>query len=168
MLSPARLSLKIPESPIEKQAFRSRSFRRFVLLACVFSLIITTVHNINFKDELHRKLATDHFNFRNAGHSYNPISRLQELAAEQVLGGKKEEKTKGNRLPVKELIKQLPEVDRIPFEEAVKDVELQGWEDDWFSTATYNHGKFGNLEEPRIDFVYNCKCYAKLKIWSRN
>ncbi|GAP92551.1 putative udp-glucose 4-epimerase protein [Rosellinia necatrix] len=49
----------------------------------------------------------------------------------------------------------LPDVIRIPFEEAVKDVELEGWEDEWFSTGNYNKGQFGQLAEPKLDFVYN-------------
>lgn len=54
------------------------------------------------------------------------------------------------------LMRELPEVVRIPFEEAVQDVTLEGWEDDWFSSATYDIDRFGELEEPKIDFVYNC------------
>ncbi|KAJ8128778.1 hypothetical protein O1611_g4858 [Lasiodiplodia mahajangana] len=49
----------------------------------------------------------------------------------------------------------LPDVIRIPFEEAVKDVELEGWEDEWFSSGNYNKDRFGLLAEPKIDFVYN-------------
>jgi hypothetical protein len=58
---------------------------------------------------------------------------------------------------VQELIKQLPEIVRIPFEEAVADVDLEGWEDDWFSSGTFDHVRHGTLQEPKIDFVYNCK-----------
>ncbi|KAI0431247.1 hypothetical protein F5Y09DRAFT_355166 [Xylaria sp. FL1042] len=49
----------------------------------------------------------------------------------------------------------LPDVIRIPFEEAVKDIELVGWEDEWFSSGNYNKGRFGLLPEPKLDFVYN-------------
>ncbi|KAI5860616.1 hypothetical protein GGS23DRAFT_606865 [Durotheca rogersii] len=49
----------------------------------------------------------------------------------------------------------LPDVIRIPFEEAVQDVKLEGWEDEWFSTGHYNVEKYGPLAEPKIDFVYN-------------
>jgi hypothetical protein len=58
-------------------------------------------------------------------------------------------------------MRELPEVIRIPFEEAVRDVRLQGWEDDWFSTATYDPREHGSLEEPKIDFVYNCKFFSR-------
>ncbi|KAI0378705.1 hypothetical protein F5Y04DRAFT_272414 [Hypomontagnella monticulosa] len=48
----------------------------------------------------------------------------------------------------------LPDVIRIPFEEAVQDVALEGWEDEWFSSGHFD-AKYGPLAEPKIDFVYN-------------
>jgi hypothetical protein len=60
-------------------------------------------------------------------------------------------------LALKDLMRELPEVVRIPFEDAVKEVRLQGWEDEWFSTASFDSQKHGKLLEPKIDFVYNCK-----------
>jgi hypothetical protein len=160
MLSPARLSLRIPESPIEKQAFRSRSFRRIILIVCVFSLVLATVHSISFRNDLHRKLTNDRLNYQHNSRSFNPLSSLQQLGSDQVLLDTPKDKPEEKHQTVKQLLKQLPEVIRIPFEEAVGDVELAGWEDEWFSTATYNHEEFGNLKEPKIDFVYNCK-YSK-------
>lgn len=50
---------------------------------------------------------------------------------------------------------RLPQVLRIPLSDGVADVELEGWEDDWFSSGTYNAHKHGRLDEPKIDFVYN-------------
>ncbi|XDG00429.1 hypothetical protein ABKA04_000044 [Annulohypoxylon sp. FPYF3050] len=49
----------------------------------------------------------------------------------------------------------LPDVIRISFEEAVKDIKLDGWEDEWFSSGYFNVDKHGPLAEPKIDFVYN-------------
>ncbi|KAI2636271.1 hypothetical protein GGS26DRAFT_581180 [Hypomontagnella submonticulosa] len=49
----------------------------------------------------------------------------------------------------------LPDVIRIPFEEAVQDVALEGWEDEWFSSGNFDVKKYGPLVEPKIDFVYN-------------
>jgi hypothetical protein len=51
----------------------------------------------------------------------------------------------------------LPDVIYIPFKAATTDVTLTGWEDEWFSKAEYNVEKWGNLSEPKIDFVYSCK-----------
>lgn len=50
----------------------------------------------------------------------------------------------------------LPDVVHIPFEESTSDVELQGWEDEWFSDGTFNSEKWGKLKEPKIDFIYTC------------
>lgn len=51
----------------------------------------------------------------------------------------------------------LPDFIHIPFEDAVKDEKLIGWEDEWISNARFNRKRFGRLPEPRIDFVYLCK-----------
>lgn len=47
----------------------------------------------------------------------------------------------------------LPDILFVPFEQAVEDIELMGWEDLWVAEARYNGPK---LLEPQIDFVYNC------------
>lgn len=51
----------------------------------------------------------------------------------------------------------LPDFVHVPFEEAVKDEKLVGWEDEWISNARFNRKRFGRLSEPKIDFVYLCK-----------
>jgi len=51
----------------------------------------------------------------------------------------------------------LPDIIYIPFEAATTDVTLTGWEDEWFSKAEYNVEQWGNLSEPKIDFVYSCE-----------
>lgn len=53
------------------------------------------------------------------------------------------------------LIDPVPDVIRISFEEATRDIELDGWEDDWFSSGSFDADKEGPLVEPKIDFVYN-------------
>ncbi|KAF3046741.1 Xanthine phosphoribosyltransferase 1 [Didymella keratinophila] len=67
--------------------------------------------------------------------------------------------TEGYRFPnrqacdsVVELADTLPDLVLVPFDDAVSGMVLQGWEDDWISTARYSGPK---LEEPKIDFVYN-------------
>jgi hypothetical protein len=55
---------------------------------------------------------------------------------------------------IKEKADRLPDLIHVPFEVSVKDVILEGWEDEWIAKARYLGPK---LEEPKIDFVYNCK-----------
>jgi hypothetical protein len=55
---------------------------------------------------------------------------------------------------IKEKADRLPDLLHVPFEVSVKDVVLEGWEDQWIAKARYLGPK---LEEPKIDFVYNCK-----------
>jgi len=55
---------------------------------------------------------------------------------------------------VVQLADTLPDLVFVPFDDAVSDMVLQGWEDDWISIAHYSGPK---LEEPKIDFVYNCE-----------
>ena len=51
----------------------------------------------------------------------------------------------------------MPDFIHIPFEAAVAEDSLAGWEDEWISRGTYNVRSWGTLEEPKIDFVYLCK-----------
>jgi hypothetical protein len=55
---------------------------------------------------------------------------------------------------VKEKADALPDMVVVPFEDAVSDTVLDGWEDVWVSKARYTGPK---LKEPKIDFVYNCE-----------
>jgi hypothetical protein len=168
MLSPSRLSslsslsslsLNIPESPIEKQAFRSRSFRRIILTACALSLFIATIHSISVKNELRRELALDYLKFRRNASPSGWLSSLQSVDKPQVSFDTAEDEGADDvPFSIDELMKQLPEVIRIPLEEAVEDVVLEGWEDEWFSSATYDYDR--KIEEPKLDFVYNCKSLA--------
>ncbi|KAH7374428.1 hypothetical protein B0T11DRAFT_217663 [Plectosphaerella cucumerina] len=48
----------------------------------------------------------------------------------------------------------LPDIVHVPIEDAVANEELQGWEDEWFSQATFDAETWGALAEPKIDFVY--------------
>jgi hypothetical protein len=51
----------------------------------------------------------------------------------------------------------LPDIVHVPFEDTTADVTLQGWEDQWFSDAVFDIGKWGKIPEPKIDFVYTCE-----------
>jgi hypothetical protein len=55
---------------------------------------------------------------------------------------------------LKEKAEGLPDLLHVPFEVSVKDVVLEGWEDDWIAKARYSGPR---LEEPKIDFVYTCE-----------
>jgi hypothetical protein len=57
-------------------------------------------------------------------------------------------------LSLEEKADLLPEIMHIPFEDAVRDVTLDGWEDEWVANAHFDSKKWGTLAEPKIDFVY--------------
>jgi hypothetical protein len=48
----------------------------------------------------------------------------------------------------------LPDIVHIPFEESTSDIDLEGWEDEWFAEAKLDALRWGNITEPKIDFVY--------------
>jgi len=48
----------------------------------------------------------------------------------------------------------LPDVVHIPLAEAVVDTELPTWAAQWIAEGVYDVEQWGNLTEPRIDFVY--------------
>lgn len=52
---------------------------------------------------------------------------------------------------------KLPDIVMIPFEVAVSNDVLQGWEYQWVSDARYDLELWGRLKEPKIDFVYTCQ-----------
>jgi hypothetical protein len=67
---------------------------------------------------------------------------------------------------LKEKADGLPDLLHVPFEVSVKDVVLEGWEDEWISKARYLGPK---LKEPKIDFVYTCEhCCEKHNVPSAN
>jgi len=57
-------------------------------------------------------------------------------------------------LSLEEKADLLPDIVHIPFEDAVRNVTLKGWEDEWVANAVFDTKKWGKLEEPKIDFVY--------------
>ncbi|EXJ82385.1 hypothetical protein A1O3_06198 [Capronia epimyces CBS 606.96] len=57
-------------------------------------------------------------------------------------------------LSLEQQAESLPEFVWVPFHEAVKNEVLQGWEDEWVSSGTFDEQKWGKLEEPRVDFAY--------------
>ncbi|KAK5942884.1 hypothetical protein PMZ80_005450 [Knufia obscura] len=154
MFPPTRLSIKIPDSPIEQHTFRSRSFRRFVVASCCLFLFYVTLHSVNLQSELQQRL-TDSYRTFHSNQGAHWLSRSQWIELGQYTIETSGRKPGDRPVAVQEQTKQLPEVLRIPFEQAVADVELQGWEDEWFSSATFDYERYGPLSEPKIDFVYN-------------
>lgn len=155
MFSPSGLSLKIPDSPLEKQAFRSRPFRRIVFSACALSLLLAILRSIQLQNEVHRKFTLDYLNLYHNGRS-SDLASAQQPADE--LRKSTESDIQTDDVPskgIKNLMNKLPEVIRIPFEDAVDDIHLAGWEDAWFSSATYDFDR--GMAEPKLDFVYNCE-----------
>ncbi|CAK1367879.1 unnamed protein product [Cercospora beticola] len=53
-----------------------------------------------------------------------------------------------------EIADTLPDIVYIPFEDAVQNDTLDGWEAEWVVNGTYDVSKWGLLRESRIDFVY--------------
>lgn len=63
----------------------------------------------------------------------------------------------GNYKKLNEKADELPDYVFIPLSKAVEDEVLEGWEDDWFSHASFKAKDSGKLTEPKIDFVYTCE-----------
>lgn len=57
----------------------------------------------------------------------------------------------------------LPDLVHIPFEDAVAGDKLKGWEDEWIADGVYDPKIWGNLTEPKIDFIY--LCMSNSMIW---
>ena len=109
------------------------------------------------QSQLQQTLTDGYFNFHNRD-GIGRLSRSQRIENEEYTFQTAGEEPSDRSATVEEQIKQLPDVVRIPFEQAVSDVALEGWEDEWFSSATFDRERYGDLHEPKIDFVYNCKC----------
>lgn len=54
---------------------------------------------------------------------------------------------------IEKIAEILPEFLHIPFEDAVRNDVLEGWEDDWLSGRTFDHKRW-RLNDSRVDFVY--------------
>ncbi|KAL7625974.1 hypothetical protein AAE478_002743 [Parahypoxylon ruwenzoriense] len=158
MLSPRipRLLIKVPSSPIEQGTFTSRPARRILSLLCFLTLVWVMIE---------RKWES----VQSGGQNYTTFQLMRNAALDgtpsQWVGGGAVMMSQGITEPTKQVPKgpkeegplyhSLPDVIRIPFEEAVQDMKLEGWEDEWFSTGYFDVEKNGPLAEPKIDFVYN-------------
>lgn len=141
---------------MEQSTLRSRSFRRFFFASCSLFLFAVTLHSLNSHAPIQQKL-TEGYQYISRKDIDTRMSRPRQVEEEQITILHEDVQVNDNTQPVKEHVRKLPDVLRIPFEQAVRDVTLNGWEDEWLSTATFDSSKHGSLEEPKIDFVYNCK-----------
>lgn len=142
---------------MEQSTLRSRSFRRLFLASCSLFILAVTLHSFNTHTGLRQRLA--HLNQANLRkEAYARSSHPRHADIEQAALVNEDVQPEEDVLSVEDHVKGLPDVVRIPFEEAVKDVILHGWEDEWLSSANFNSQKFDSLQEPKLDFVYNCKC----------
>ena len=82
--------------------------------------------------------------------------------ATTVLGGPSRFPPYAEYAELDEKAEALPDIIHIPFEVSTEDVTLVGWEDLWFSEAELDIGKYGKINEPKIDFVYTCGSLPKL------
>ncbi|SMY26217.1 unnamed protein product [Zymoseptoria tritici ST99CH_1A5] len=64
-----------------------------------------------------------------------------------------------------ERAQSLPDLVYIPFEDAIRDDVLAGWEAEWVMNGTYDIEKWGLLPEPRIDFVYTWVNGSDAEFW---
>ncbi|KAK6949779.1 hypothetical protein Daesc_008100 [Daldinia eschscholtzii] len=158
MLSPRilpRLFINIPNSPIEQGTFTSRRMRRIISLACCLAVIWAVVDRWN---TVHSE-SQSYTAFRLMRHATIDSKASQWVGGGAVMTSQgSTETTEPTSRPVKEehtLHHALPDVIRISFEEAVRDVDLDGWEDEWLSAGHFDAEKHGPFDEPKIDFVYN-------------
>jgi hypothetical protein len=64
-----------------------------------------------------------------------------------------------HHLSLEDIAESLPDLVHVPFEDAVTNEKLMGWEDEWVSEATFREKRWGSLNESKIDFVYLCEFY---------
>lgn len=111
---------------------------------------------MNLQNALQQRLADSYRGLQGKDGS-GWLSRTQQVERAQAASGNGVKQYAQKPATDGEHVIELPEITRIPFEQAVGDVELHGWEDEWMSSATFDYDKFGPLKEPKIDFVYNCE-----------
>lgn len=116
--------------------------------------------NVAKKAEKHKDITENTDDLRKA-----PVAVQAELDPQNEQAGKlsspdepakqKVVETESNEhLTLEETADSLPEIIHFTFEDVVKDMVLEGWEDDWIAHAKFDAVKWGKLEEPKIDFIY--------------
>ncbi|RYP43009.1 hypothetical protein DL770_011892 [Monosporascus sp. CRB-9-2] len=159
LLSPRTLrALPFKEDPFEKRTFTFRPVRKAVCLLCLLSGgLILFKRRIKPGD-----LASETYQSYKDLHLRLPPTTQNTISSQWVGGGSVVPPSPPNNdLGDREREEQntfydtLPDVIRMPLVEAVRDVELDGWEDEWFAHGRFDVETWGPLEEPKMDFVYN-------------
>lgn len=134
-----------------------------IVAACCTILLTATLHGATFEYKPRQKVAGSYLKPRKKdGMNWLFIGRqavVVQMTFNDIDNGQEEISS-----TVERQMKLLPEVIRIPFEEAVSDVKLESWEDEWFSSGIFDHERYGSLTKPKIDFVYNCTSSNKSDI----
>lgn len=139
---------------MEASTFRSRSFRRLLIIFGLIVCIYITASNSKIQKGLVPGLA----GLTPQDHRMPPVKQSNQAGQQETTSTNDQSNFDPKTQP------RLPDIIRIPFEQATKDVSLQGWEDEWFSSATYKVEKFGHMLTPKIDFAYNCKSLKQARI----
>ena len=95
---------------------------------------------------------------KEAGPNLDPETEMgAKISSDELPKEQKQLETESvEHLSLEEKAGALPDIIHRPLEESVKAMKLQGWEDEWVASATFNRRRWGTLEEPKIDFVYLC------------
>ncbi|KAI0017544.1 hypothetical protein F4780DRAFT_754921 [Xylariomycetidae sp. FL0641] len=158
MLSPRRLQrlyIKSAGSPIDQSSLNPRRLRRLAIVTALLVLLL-----LGLKRNATFGLTSGNFpSFQAIQLEQSPGHKVAEEAAVHPSPAIERPDSRhvvdvedegGSHFPY-----ALPDVLKIPFGEAVADVALEGWEDEWFSAGHYDNDTYGGLEEPKMDFVYN-------------
>lgn len=73
------LGISIPESPIEKQTLRSRSFRKILSSICILFLVVASLHGITARPALKQELTTDYLQFYKHSSTINWLSNSRTI-----------------------------------------------------------------------------------------
>lgn len=139
-------------SPIEHGTFTSRPIRKALLVLCCVS-VIWVVLGWRWEAVEYTRLAP--ITLKGADTTLSSPWVGGGAAVPPKDGSSGARKAPGPQQGDRHMFYPTPDVIRIPFEDAVQDVKLDGWEDEWFSSGRFDASKEGPLPEPKIDFVYN-------------
>jgi hypothetical protein len=153
---PPWLDVKPPMSPMEHGTFTSRPMRKALVMLCCLS-VIWVLCDWRWETVEYTRLTPVAITGSGSDGLSSPWVGGGSAMSVAASNYKAPSPETGIKLPkgAKPMFPSVPDVIRIPFEDAVQDTKLDGWEDEWFSSGRFDAGKEGPLAEPKIDFVYN-------------